>query len=148
MTARGLAATILGAILTTACGGSSSSPTAVPTPAPTPTSSSMPVVLDSTNFDALVLASGQSCLVEFQRSSCPYCQAMVPIVTRLASDFAGRALVGTVDTALQPARARAYGVSSVPTFVFFRGGREVSRQVGTTSYDDLAAKLNALIASP
>ncbi len=71
MMARGLAATILGAILTTACGGSSSSPTAVPTPAPTPaptpTSSSAPVVLDRTNFDALVLASGRSCLVEFQR---------------------------------------------------------------------------------
>jgi thioredoxin 1 len=73
---------------------------------------------------------------------------MVPIVTRLAIDFAGRALVGTVDVARQPALTRSYGVSSVPTFVFFKHGREVSRQVGTTSYQDLAAKLNALVAAP
>jgi hypothetical protein len=69
--ARGLAATILGAILTIACGGSSSSPTAVPTPTPTPTPTpsppvSAPVVLDATSFDTLVLASGRPCLVEFQ----------------------------------------------------------------------------------
>ena len=73
---------------------------------------------------------------------------MVPIVTQLASDFAGRALVGTVDVTLQMALSRAYGVESVPTFVFFKHGREVSRQVGTTSYEDLAAKLTALIAAP
>jgi hypothetical protein len=63
--ARRLAAAILGSILTVACGGSSSSPTSVPTPAPT--RASTPVVLDATSFDTLVLASGRSCLVEFQR---------------------------------------------------------------------------------
>ncbi len=69
---------------------------------------------------------------------------MVPIVTRLAVDFSGRALVGTVNVSTEPALAQTYGVIYVPTFVFFKDGREVSRQVGTTSYDDLAAKLTAL----
>jgi thioredoxin 1 len=73
---------------------------------------------------------------------------MVPIVTRLASDFDGRALVGTVDVGAQPTLTRTYGVTGVPTFVFFKHGHEVSRQVGTTSYQDLAAKLNALLAAP
>lgn len=67
MRARELAATILGAAVTVACGGSSASPTATPTPAPTPTSvASVPVVLDGANFGALVLASGRPGLVEFQ----------------------------------------------------------------------------------
>jgi hypothetical protein len=43
---------------------------------------------------------------------------------------------------------RTYGVSSVPTFVYFRNGREVSRQSGTTTYADLAGKLQALLAAP
>jgi thioredoxin 1 len=73
---------------------------------------------------------------------------MVPIVTQLASDFDGRALVGTVDVNTQAALTRDYGVTSVPTFVFFKNGREVSRQSGTTTYEDLAAKLQALLASP
>jgi len=73
---------------------------------------------------------------------------MVPIVTRLAADYEGRALVGTVDVGQQAGLVRAYGVTSVPTFAFFKGGREVSRQVGATSYEDLAGKLDALLAAP
>ena len=70
---------------------------------------------------------------------------MVPIVTRIATDFDGRALVGTVDVNTQGALTRAYGVTSVPTFVFFKGGREVSRQVGTAGYQELAVQLTALV---
>ncbi len=73
---------------------------------------------------------------------------MVPIVTQLASDFDGRALVGTVDVNTQGGVTRMYGVTSVPTFVFFKNGREVSRQSGTTTYEDLAGKLQALLAAP
>ena len=69
---------------------------------------------------------------------------MVPIVTKLASDFDGRALVGTVDVSQQLLLASTYGVTHVPTFVFFRNGSEVSRQTGTTTYDDLAGKLQGL----
>ena len=73
---------------------------------------------------------------------------MVPIVTQLANAFDGRALVGTVDVNTQGALTRAYGVTSVPTFVFFKNGREASRQSGTTTYEDLAGKLQALLAAP
>lgn len=73
---------------------------------------------------------------------------MVPIVTQLAADFDGHALVGTVDVGTQGTLARTYGVTSVPTFVFFKSGREVSRQSGTTTYEDLAGKLQALVAAP
>jgi thioredoxin 1 len=73
---------------------------------------------------------------------------MVPIVNRVAADFEGRALVGAVDTRAQGALASAYSISLVPTFVFFEGGRETSRVVGTMTYDELAARLQALLASP
>jgi len=73
---------------------------------------------------------------------------MVPIVTQLARDFDGRSLVGAVDVSTQGGLARAYSVTSVPTFVFFKDGHEVSRQSGTTSYDDLSGKLLALLAAP
>jgi len=73
---------------------------------------------------------------------------MVPIVTQLATDFQGRAVVGTVDVNTQGSLARTYGVGSVPTFVYFKSGREVSRQSGTTTYADLAGKLETLLATP
>jgi thioredoxin 1 len=72
---------------------------------------------------------------------------MVPIVTRLAGDFDRRALVATVDVTTQAELSRRHSVRLVPTFVFFKDGREVSRQEGTTSYEDLAGKLTALLDS-
>jgi thioredoxin 1 len=73
---------------------------------------------------------------------------MGPIVTRLATDYSGRALVGTVDTLEQGGLTQSWGITGVPTFVFFKNGQEVSpRQVGTTSYENLAGRLNALIAA-
>lgn len=70
---------------------------------------------------------------------------MGPIVARLATEFEGRALVGMVNAPEQGALSRAYGVTAVPTFVFFKDGREVSRQLGQTTYEDLAGKLQALV---
>jgi thioredoxin 1 len=72
---------------------------------------------------------------------------MVPIVTQLAADFDGRALVGTVDVTTQGSLPNAYAVSAVPTFVFFKGGREVSRIVGTATYAELAGQLQTLLAA-
>ncbi len=71
---------------------------------------------------------------------------MGPIVNRLATDFDGRAVVGMVNVNEQGALTRAYSVTATPTFVYFKGGREVARQVGQTTYEDLAGKLQALLA--
>jgi thioredoxin 1 len=72
---------------------------------------------------------------------------MVPIVTRVAADFEGRAVVGTVNVLDQESLARRWGVSGVPTFVYFNGGREVLRKVGQTTYEDLVAPLETLLGS-
>lgn len=73
---------------------------------------------------------------------------MGPIVNRLAVDFAGRANVAQVDVLEQGELGQRYQVSAVPTFVFFKSGGEVRRQVGTSTYEDLAGKLQALVAAP
>lgn len=139
------AAALLMAGLLAACGGGGGSPAAPSTPT---SGASRVVVLDSGNFDAVVLASPRPSLVEFLSPTCPACQSMSPVVNRLASDFDGRALVGTVDASVQGALVGAYRIEFVPTFVFFKNGREVSRQIGATSYDDLAGKLQALVTAP
>jgi thioredoxin 1 len=70
---------------------------------------------------------------------------MGPIVVKLAADFEGRALVGMVNVNEQSALTRAYGVNATPTFVYFMGGREIAREVGQTTYADLAGRLQALL---
>jgi thioredoxin 1 len=73
---------------------------------------------------------------------------MGPIVTRLATDFDGRALVGQVNVLEQGALTRSYGVNATPTFVCFKNGREVDRAVGQTTYADLASRLQTQLAAP
>jgi thioredoxin 1 len=136
-------AAVLGVVLgTIGCGGAGGPPTAS---TPLPAGAGSAVVLDAASFDALVLANPQPSLVEFWYPSCPACQRMVPVVARLAADFGSRALVGTVDIGRESALAGAHGVSEVPTFLFFEDGQEVFRQVGVTTYQDLAGKLQALL---
>ncbi len=47
------------------CGGGGASSPASPGPTPTPLGAPAPVVLDSGNFDRLVLGAAGPCLVEF-----------------------------------------------------------------------------------
>lgn len=131
-------------LLTAACGGTGSSPTSS-----SPTSATDPrvVALTAGNFDALVLGGARPSMVEFFSPTCTHCQAMAPVVSRLAADFEGRALVGGVNALDEGSLAQRYGVTGVPTFVFFRDGRETSRVVGETSYDNLAATLRGLLGS-
>jgi thioredoxin 1 len=71
---------------------------------------------------------------------------MGPIVAQLATDYDGRVTVGMVDVTTQGGLVRTYAVTATPTFVYFKDGREVGRQVGQTTYADLAAHLQALLA--
>jgi thioredoxin-like negative regulator of GroEL len=53
-----------------------------------------------------------------------------PILDEAARAHAGQVVVLKLNTDENPAGGRAHGVSSIPTFVAFQGGRERDRQVG------------------
>jgi thioredoxin 1 len=105
------------------------------------------VALTAANFEAQVLGNPQAVMVEFFRPTCPACQSMTTIVEDLARGYAGRAVVGQVDTTVERDLLARYAVDAVPTFVFFKGGREVARHVGTTTRSTLANMLDAALAA-
>jgi len=121
-----------------ACGGA---PT---TPEPTPETGAV-LVLTAANFDGEVLQDPGAVMVEFYSPTCPHCISMIEIVDQLGRDFDGRAVVGKVDVTVERGLSGTYGIEYVPTFVFFRAGREVERHVGTASRSQLAASLEAAI---
>ncbi len=57
---------VLAVLVSARCGRGGSPASPSPAPTPTPPGGAAPVVLDGSNFDALVLASTRPCLVEFQ----------------------------------------------------------------------------------
>ncbi len=147
-------AVTLALLVCAACGSDSTGPTAEATPtatlppASTPEPPSAVVVLTAQNFSSQVLASDGTWMVEFYRPDCPHCQSMITIVETLATDYRGRASVGKVNTNAEPALIAPHQIQVVPTFLFFRHGREVSRHEGTAAYSTLAGMLDAALASP
>src|SRR5262245_6662841 len=82
-------------------------------------------------------------LADFSATWCGPCQAMAPIVERLAARFDGRAGVVKVDVDQAGELASTYGVRGVPTFLLFANGQVVERIVGATSETALAAVIEA-----
>jgi thioredoxin 1 len=129
-----------------ACGGD---PTTPATPAsPTPTPNTGPVlVLTAANFEAEVANNPGTVMVEFYSPTCPACLSMAEIVEQVAQDFAGRAVVGTVNTAVERDLLDQYKIRVVPTFVFIKAGSEVDRYSGTATRSQLSARIESAIAS-
>lgn len=95
------------------------------------------------NFEREVLQSELPVLVDFYADWCGPCQMMAPVVHQLAEDCAGRLKVVQVNVDEAPALAASYGVSSIPTLAYFRGGKLRGSSVGFLPQEALEEKLSA-----
>ena len=78
------------------------------------------------DFDSKVLADGTFALVDFYSDSCVPCKRMSPVLAELEESYAGKLYVG-----------EKYEVSSAPTLVFFKDGKEIQRLTGVQKKADL-----------
>lgn len=89
-----------------------------------------PTHADDASFAAEVLRSKLPVVVDFWSPGCAPCRMLEPVVTDLASDYAGRVKVVEVNAAEADRTATRYGIVGTPTVMFFRKGREVERVTG------------------
>ncbi len=102
--------------------------------------------LTGEEFDRIVAGSNIPVLVDFWAEWCGPCRAIAPSVSKLAEEYAGRALITKLDADEYPDILQRYGIMGIPTLIFFKDGREQDRQVGFTSYGALKSKLDPLLA--
>ncbi len=81
-------------------------------------------------------------LVDFWATWCPPCKTQGPIVERIAVAYAGKAVVGKLDTDKNKKTAKRFGVSAIPTLIIFKDGKEVQRFVGLQREAVLKAALD------
>lgn len=98
-------------------------------------------ITDST-FDETVLKSDKPVLVDFWAVWCGPCQMQGPIVEEVASQLAGKAVVGKFNVDENPQSAEKYGVMSIPTLIIFKDGKPVKQMIGVQSKDTLISELN------
>ena len=100
--------------------------------------------LNDSNF-ATSTASGVT-LIDFWAVWCGPCRMIAPTIEELATDYSGKATIAKVDVDEAPGLAEQFGVSSIPTLLVLKDGKEVKRFVGVTQKKDLAAAVDAALA--
>lgn len=93
-------------------------------------------------FDKAVSAGGIT-MVDFWASWCGPCKMLAPVIDDLAERYAGKAIIGKVNIDEEQGLAEKYGVMSIPTVIFFKGGKEIDRKVGVMPGETYTAILDA-----
>jgi len=95
---------------------------------PVPPSPNVLHAADSAEFESTV--SEGVCLVDFYADWCGPCRSLAPVINELADEYKGRAKVLKINIDHHSELARKYGVSSIPTVVIMKDGKELERVAG------------------
>lgn len=103
----------------------------------------MALEITDANFDEVVLKSDKPVLVDLWAEWCGPCRMVGPIVEELSKEYEGKAVIGKLNVDNNPNISVKYGIRSIPTLLFFKGGQMVDRQVGVVPKSVLEGKLKA-----
>jgi thioredoxin 1 len=101
---------------------------------------------DDQGFDKTVLQSAQPVLVDFWAPWCGPCRVVAPIVDELAGEYAGRLRAVKVNVDDSPDVSSKFGVMSIPSLLFFKGGKEVGRVIGAYPKAHIAREIEKVLA--
>lgn len=84
-------------------------------------------------------------LVDLGAGKCIPCKAMAPILEGLKTEYAGRMEVQFIDVWKDPGAGKAYGISIIPTQIFYGAdGKELARHQGFMDKDAILAQWKAV----
>jgi len=104
-----------------------------------------PIHLTDATFDNEVLKSTVPVVVDFWAEWCGPCRMIAPIMEELANEFDGKIKIGKLDVDSNQQSSIKYGVRSIPTVLFFKGGELIDSIIGAVPKTQFVAKLNKLI---
>jgi len=99
--------------------------------------------LTEQSFDEALVATQGLVMVDFWAEWCGPCRAIAPVLEELAEASEGRVTLMKVNIDENPGLAARYGIRSIPTILFFKGGAVVERVVGAAPKAVLQDIVNA-----
>jgi len=105
----------------------------------------MALEITDSNFDEIVLKADKPVILDLWAAWCGPCRLVGPIIEEIGKDYDGKAVVGKLDVDGNPHTTTRFGVRSIPTILFFKGGQVVDKQVGAVPKSVLVSKLEKLL---
>lgn len=102
--------------------------------------------LDNSNFGEAIL-NNEVLLIDFYADWCGPCQALHPVLEKVAAQMAGKASVAKVNVDNSSELAGEFGVRSIPALFFVKKGKIVAKAVGIQNEQNLIHKLNEIITN-
>ena len=108
------------------------------------------VEVNADNFEAVILqgSTQQPVLVDFWADWCQPCQALMPILSSLAEEYAGKFILAKVNSDENQTLASQFGVRSLPTVKLFKQGHPVDEFMGALPEGEVRAFLDKHIEQP
>jgi len=97
------------------------------------------------NFESEVVKSDKPCLVDFWAEWCGPCRMVGPVVEEIAKEYAGKLKVGKLNVDDNNKTAVQYGIMSIPSLLFFNGGKVVDQVIGAVPKKQLVQRIEKII---
>jgi thioredoxin 1 len=106
--------------------------------------SSSQAVTDA-NFENEVLNGQTPVVVDFWAEWCGPCKLVGPVLDELAAEYDGKVKVTKLNVDENPNTSMQFQVRSIPTILFFKGGKVVDQVIGAHSKADLKKHFDAAL---
>ena len=104
-----------------------------------PLFAAQPLILTAANFARHAEESDLPLLIDFWAAWCGPCRIMAPVIEAAAPALEPQIRVAKLDTEAEPALARHFSISSIPTLLLVRHGQELARISGAMPLPRLLA---------
>jgi len=101
--------------------------------------------INEAQFAEKVEQAGKPVLVDFNATWCRPCKMLHPVIERIALEYEGKLDVYGVDIDQNPGLGQRFGISGVPTMIFFKDGKEITKLVGFRDFDALKREVDEIV---
>ncbi|MBL7068826.1 MAG: thioredoxin [Candidatus Omnitrophica bacterium] len=103
--------------------------------------------LKDNEFRKEVESSDLPVMIDFWASWCGPCMMMAPVIDEVAEDYKDRLKIAKIDIEENQSVASQLGIMNIPTMVFFKDGKEVSRFSGAVAKKELVDRIEKILGA-
>ncbi len=103
------------------------------------------IVINDEDFETVVLKSETLVVVDFWAEWCGPCRAVTPVMDKLSEEYDGKVKICKLNVDDNDTVPGQFGIMSIPTVLFFKGGELLSSQVGALRYDGYKKIIESLM---